>query len=107
MTDFDHNALDEVLQSRVRIAIVAFLASAGEVDFSVVRDAIKTTDGNASVHLRKLEEARYVSVKKSFVRRKPQTRYALTDRGRKALLDHVGQLETLLNSAKPTTGGTK
>ena len=48
MIDFDHNAIDEVLQSRVRIAIVAFLASAGAVDFSVVRDAIKTTDGNAS-----------------------------------------------------------
>ena len=62
MIDFDHNAIDEVLQSRVRIAIVAFLASAGAVDFSVVRDAIKTTDGNASVHLRKLEDAGYVSV---------------------------------------------
>src|SRR5207244_8194598 len=55
MTDFDHNAIDEVLHSRVRIAIVAFLASAGEVDFSVIRDAIRTTDGNASVHLRKLD----------------------------------------------------
>jgi DNA-binding transcriptional ArsR family regulator len=107
MTDFDHNALDEVLQSRVRIAIVAFLASAGEVDFSVVRDAIKTTDGNASVHLRKLEEAGYVSVKKSFVLRKPQTQYALTDKGRKALLDHVGRLETLLSAAKSTKGRVK
>jgi len=61
-----------------------FLASAGEVDFSVIRDAIRTTDGNASVHLRKLEEAGYVTVEKRFVHRKPQTRYALTDRGRKA-----------------------
>jgi DNA-binding transcriptional ArsR family regulator len=100
MIDFDHNAIDEVLQSRVRIAIVAFLASAGEVDFSDVRDAIKTTDGNASVHLRKLEEAGYVSVDKRFVQRKPQTRYALTDRGRKALLDHVAHLEMLLRPGK-------
>jgi len=100
MTDFDHNAIDEVLQSRVRIAIVAFLASAGEVDFSVIRDAIRTTDGNASVHLRKLEEAGYVTAEKRFVQRKPQTRYALTDRGRKALLDHVAHLEALLSPAK-------
>lgn len=100
MIDFDHNAIDEVLQSRVRIAIVAFLASAGEVDFPDVRDAIRTTDGNASVHLRKLEEAGYVSVDKRFVRRKPQTRYALTDRGRKALLAHIAHLEMLLRPAK-------
>jgi DNA-binding transcriptional ArsR family regulator len=100
MTDFDHNALDEVLQSRVRIAIVAFLASAGAVDFAVVRDAIKTTDGNASVHLRKLEDAGYVAVEKRFVNRKPQTQYALTERGRKALLDHVARLENLLRQGK-------
>lgn len=100
MTDFDHNAIDEVLQSRVRLAIVAFLASAGQVEFSEIRDAIKTTDGNASVHLRKLEDASYVSVDKRFVRRKPQTRYALTDRGRRALLDHVTHLEGLLGFGK-------
>ncbi|HEY7664798.1 MAG TPA: transcriptional regulator [Xanthobacteraceae bacterium] len=100
MTDFDHNAIDEVLQSRVRLAIVAFLASAGQVEFSEIRDAIKTTDGNASVHLRKLEDAAYVSVDKRFVRRKPQTRYALTDRGRRALLDHVAHLEWLLRFGK-------
>jgi DNA-binding transcriptional ArsR family regulator len=100
MTDFDHNAIDELLQSRVRIAIVAFLASAGEVDFAGIRDAIKSSDGNTSVHLRKLEEAGYVSVDKRFVQRKPQTRYALTDRGRTALLDHVAHLEMLLRSKK-------
>jgi len=96
MTDFDHSAIDELLQSRVRLAFVAFLASAGETEFSVLRDAIKTTDGNASVHLRKLEEAGYVSVNKHFVERKPQTLYALTTRGRKALLDYVAHLESLL-----------
>jgi DNA-binding transcriptional ArsR family regulator len=100
MIDFDHNAIDEVLQSRVRIAIVAFLASAGEVDFSDIRDAIRTTDGNASVHLRKLEDASYVTVDRRFVGRKPQTVYALTERGRKALLDHVAHLERLLRPGR-------
>jgi DNA-binding transcriptional ArsR family regulator len=100
MTDFDHNAIDELLQSRVRLAIIAFLASAKQADFSVLRDAIKTSDGNASVHLRKLEDAGYIAVEKRFVDRKPQTRYALTDRGRKALLDYVAHLESLLPAAR-------
>jgi len=100
MTDFDHSAIDELLQSRVRLAIVAFLASAGQADFSLLRDAIKTTDGNASVHLRKLEDAGYVAMEKRFANRKPQTTYALTARGRKALLDYVAHLESLLPPAK-------
>jgi DNA-binding MarR family transcriptional regulator len=100
MTDFDHNAIDELLQSRVRLAVVAYLASAGEADFSVIRDTIRTTDGNASVHLRKLEDAGYVAAQKRFVERKPQTRYALTERGRQALLDYVAHLERLLPAAK-------
>ena len=100
MTDYDHNAIDELLQSRVRLAVVAYLASAGEADFSVIRDTIRTTDGNASVHLRKLEDAGYVSAQKRFVERKPQTRYALTERGRQALLDYVAHLERLLPAAR-------
>lgn len=100
MSDFDHSAIDELLQSRVRLAIVAFLASAGRADFSVLRNAIKTTDGNASVHLRKLEDAAYVAVEKRFVDRKPQTTYALTERGRRALLDYVAHLESLLPASK-------
>jgi DNA-binding transcriptional ArsR family regulator len=98
VTDFDHAAIDELLHSRVRLAIVAFLAGAGTVDFAAVREAIKTTDGNASVHLRKLEDAGYIAANKRFVARKPQTRYALTDSGRKALLDYVAHLESLLAS---------
>jgi len=96
MTDYDHAAIDELLQSRVRLAVVAFLAGAGQAEFAAVRDATKTTDGNASVHLRKLEDAGYVSVDKRFVNRKPQTTYALTARGREALLAYVAHLESLL-----------
>jgi DNA-binding transcriptional ArsR family regulator len=102
MTDFDHSAIDELLQSRVRLAIVAFLAGAEEAEFSVVRDATKTTDGNASVHLRKLEDAGYVAVRKRFVKRKPQTTYTLSDRGRQALLDYVAHLESLLPATTAT-----
>jgi DNA-binding PadR family transcriptional regulator len=62
-----------------------------------VRDAIRTSDGNASVHLRKLEDAGYIAVQKHFVARRPQTLYALTGQGRQALLDYVAHLETLLS----------
>ena len=96
MTDYDHAAIDEILHSRVRLAIVAFLAGANTADFNAIRDATKTTDGNASIHLRKLEDAGYITVEKRFVARKPQTLYSLTARGRRALLDYVAHLETLL-----------
>ena len=86
-----------MLASRVRLAIVAFLAGAKTADFAAVRDATKTTDGNASIHLRKLEDAGYVAMQKRFVARRPQTLYSLTERGRKALLDYVGHLEALLS----------
>jgi DNA-binding MarR family transcriptional regulator len=71
------------------------------IENAAVRDATKTTDGNASVHLRKLEDTGYVAMQKRFVARKPQTLYSLTERGRKALLDYVAHLETLL----PSSGG--
>jgi DNA-binding transcriptional ArsR family regulator len=96
MTDFDHNAIDELLHSRARLAIVAFLAGAEEADFVAIREATKMTDGNASVHLRKLEDGGYVTVRKHFVARKPQSIYALTETGRKALLAYVAHLETLV-----------
>ena len=96
MTDFDHTAIDELLQSRARLAIVAFLAGADEAEFVAVRDATKMTDGNASVHLRKLEDAGYVAVRKRFIARKPQSLYALTERGRMALLAYVAHLESLI-----------
>ncbi len=97
MADYDHASIDEILHSRVRLAIVAFLAGAKSAEFSAVRDAIRTTDGNASVHLRKLEDAGYIAMQKRFVARRPQTLYALTPRGRQALLDYVVHLETLLS----------
>src|SRR6516164_1108364 len=99
MTDFDYAAIDEILHSRVRLAIIAFLAGAKTADFATVRDATKTTDGNASIHLRKLEDAGYVAMQKRFIARKPQTLYSLTERGRRALLAYVAHLEALLPPA--------
>src|ERR1700732_653095 len=61
MTDSDHGAIDKIPHTRVRLAIVAFLAGARTADFSAVRAATKTTDGNASIHLRQLEGAGYIA----------------------------------------------
>jgi DNA-binding transcriptional ArsR family regulator len=100
MTDYNHAAIDEILHSRVRLAIVAFLAGAGTAEFAAVKNAIKTTDGNASVHLRKLEDAGYIAAEKRFVARKPQTLYRLTTAGRGALRGYVTHLETLLANGR-------
>lgn len=92
---FDISGLDDVIHGRVRLGIVAYLASAEVADFTELKDLLEVTQGNLSVHLRKLEDAGYVSIDKSFVGRKPLTRVRLTDPGRAAFgayLKAMGQL---------------
>jgi DNA-binding MarR family transcriptional regulator len=96
MMDFDYKQLDDTLQSRIRVAIMAALVSVVEADFNFLKDMVKTTDGNLSTHLRKLEDAGYVSMKKKFVERKPQTKYKVTEKGRRALEEHINILERLI-----------
>jgi DNA-binding HxlR family transcriptional regulator len=96
MTDFDYKQLDDTLQSRIRVAIMAVLVSIEEADFNFLKDMVKATDGNLSTHLRKLEDAGYISVKKKFAGRKPQTNYKITDKGKRALVEHVNVLEKLI-----------
>ena len=95
--------LDPLIHVPTRLKIVATLAALPDGDtlsFTRLQDMLELTPGNLITHLRKLEDAGYVSMDKRFVQRKPQTRYALTDRGRTALLDHVAHLEMLLRSKK-------
>ena len=96
---FDHNAIDEVIHGRIRLGVVAYLSAVDSALFSELRDKVGATDGNLSAHLRKLENAGYVAVEKSFVNRKPQTRLALTAAGRKAWSAWLGQIEALRNAA--------
>ncbi len=96
MNDFDYQQIDDTLHSRIRLAIVAALVSVEQADFNFLKDMVKTTDGNLSTHLRKLEEAGYVSSRKRFVDRKPQTTYKITEKGRRALEEYVSTLEKLL-----------
>lgn len=88
--------LDPVIHGKVRLAIVSILMGAEEADFTYLRDQIDATDGNLSVHLAKLEKARYVAVRKRFLGNRPNTSYRLTQKGRKALSGYVQALKTLL-----------
>lgn len=96
MSEFDYQQIDDIIHSRIRLAIMALLISIEEAEFNFIRDKVNTTDGNLSVHIRKLEEAGYVSVKKEFVDRKPRTSYALTKVGRKSFEMYLDHLEKLI-----------
>ncbi len=96
MAAFDINAIDEVIHRRVRLGIMAYLVGAGSADFATLKAKLDTTDGNLSVHLRKLEEAGYLSVTKSFRARKPLTEVTLTEAGRKAFADYLDALRRLM-----------
>jgi DNA-binding MarR family transcriptional regulator len=99
---FDHSGLDDVIHGRIRLGVVAYLASVESALFSELRDKVGATDGNLSAHVGKLEEAGYVSVAKSFAGRKPQTRLALTHRGRSAWYNWLDRIEKLTRAAAST-----
>jgi DNA-binding MarR family transcriptional regulator len=88
--------LDPIVHGKVRLAILSILVGAEEAEFTYLRDAVATTDGNLSVHLSKLEKAKYVMAKKQFVDRKPNTTYRMTERGRKAFAEYVKAVKALL-----------
>jgi DNA-binding MarR family transcriptional regulator len=95
MDGFDFEDLDEVIHGRVRLGIMAFLSTAGAADFTTLKTRLQLTDGNLSVHIKKLEEAGYVGTQKAFVGNKPQTSVRITETGRKAFaayLDAIGKL---------------
>lgn len=92
--------LDGVIHQRTRLAIVSALAVGGEQSFVDLRRAVRTTDGNLSVHARKLEEAGYLATVKTFRERVPHTTYRLTPAGRKALERYLGHMESLIEAAR-------
>jgi DNA-binding MarR family transcriptional regulator len=96
---FDHHAIDDIIHGRIRLGVVAYLSAVESALFSELRDKVGATDGNLSAHLRKLENAGYVRAEKSFVNRKPQTRLALTEAGRKAWSRWLDQMEALRKAA--------
>lgn len=96
---FDISGLDDVIHGRVRLGIVAYLASAEVADFTELKALLEVTQGNLSVHLRKLEDAGYVAIDKSFVGRKPLTRVRLTEAGRAAFSSYLQAMGQLVEQA--------
>ncbi len=95
-------ALDRVIHERVRLAIVSALAVNDILTFPELKELLGATDGNLSVHARKLETAGYVSCTKSFHGRVPRTEYRLTDEGRAALVLYLDHMEAVIRTARGT-----
>lgn len=98
--DFDYRDIDDVIHGRVRLSVMAYLSGAGAADFNELKAKIGGTDGNLSVHLRKLEDAKYIRVEKTFRDRKPRTICHLTATGREAWIAYIGRLESLLAASR-------
>jgi DNA-binding HxlR family transcriptional regulator len=92
--------LDRLIHERVRLGIVSALAVNRELTFNELKAMLKTTDGNLSVHARKLEEANYIVCTKSFDGRLPKTEYRLTAAGRRALERYLNHMEALIRATR-------
>src|SRR5262249_39037720 len=96
--------LDALLHHRMRLGMVSALAASESPGFNDLKTLLQTSDGNLSVHARKLEDAGYVTCTKSFENRRPRTDYRLTARGRQALGRYLGHMEAIIRAAKDTLG---
>jgi len=93
---------DPLIHQPVRLRIMAALNALdpeGQIDFAALRDLLGVTDGNLATHLRKLEDAGYIRVTKTFVGRRPRTYLTITPKGRYAFAEHVQALQAILNTA--------
>lgn len=89
-------SLDKIIHERMRLGIISALAANEKLSFSDLKNLLNTTDGNISVHARKLEDAGYVTCEKSFKGRTPLTEYAITADGRAALEKYLNHMEALI-----------
>ncbi len=96
------DSLNALLHHRIRLGIVSALAGIDSASFNELKALLKLTDGNLSVHARKLEDARYVECRKSFEARRPHTDYRLTADGRKALQRYLNHMEALIQATRVT-----
>jgi DNA-binding MarR family transcriptional regulator len=96
MAVFDVGKLDDVIHGRMRLGIMAYLAEAEVADFNELKALLGATQGNLSVHLRKLEDAGYIGIEKSFLDRKPLTRARITPAGRQAFSEYLTAIAKLV-----------
>lgn len=96
----DPTDLDRLIHERLRLGIVSALAVNDRLTFNELKNTLKTTDGNLSVHARKLEEANYIACEKYFDGRTPKTEYRLTDAGRRALERYLSHMEAIIRRTR-------
>lgn len=94
------NGLHKAFESRVRLGIMSALAVNEKLDFTSLKEYLEVTDGNLASHLKALEKLDFIAVNKSFVKRKPNTKYSMTKPGKKAFQEHITALESLIKSQK-------
>ena len=92
--------IDTLIHERTRLGIVSALAARDRISFTELRSILRATDGNVSAHARKLEDARYISVSKSFEGRMPHTVYKLTALGRRALERYLDHMESIIRATR-------
>jgi DNA-binding MarR family transcriptional regulator len=96
---FDVDAIDDVIHGRLRLGVMAYLAKHEAADFTELKTALGATQGNLSIQLRKLEDAGYITVEKTFVDRKSLTRAHLTREGRGAFLAYLDAMARLIDES--------
>jgi DNA-binding MarR family transcriptional regulator len=92
--------LDKVLEHRIRLQIMSVLVTNDGYEFNALKELLGVTDGNLASHIKALEREKYISVSKSFVERKPNTKYKITERGRHAFKKHLDALEAVVKQQK-------
>ncbi|NCP84987.1 MAG: transcriptional regulator [Bacteroidetes bacterium] len=94
------NSLHKAFESRIRLGIMSVLAVNDALDFNALKEYLDLTDGNLASHLKGLEKEAFIQVEKTFIGRKPNTTYCLTDEGKQAFSDHLNALEILIKANK-------
>jgi DNA-binding MarR family transcriptional regulator len=92
--------LDKVLEHRVRLQIMSILVANDTYDFSSLKEILNVTDGNLASHVKALEKEKYIAVTKSFIDRKPNTKFKVTERGRSTFKKHLDALEELVKQQR-------
>jgi DNA-binding HxlR family transcriptional regulator len=92
--------LDKVLEHRVRLQIMSVLVTDESLDFNSLKEMLDVTDGNLASHIKALEKEKYISVSKTFVERKPNTKYKITEKGRNSFKKHLDALEQVIRLQK-------
>ena len=94
------NDLHKAFENRIRLGIMSVLAVNEDLDFNSLKEYLDVTDGNLATHLKTLEREKFIRVEKSFIDRKPNTKYSMTIEGKKAFDEHLKVLENIIKAQK-------